>query len=489
MSVSTLRPNSTLASSSVSLTGGAAIHGVLSDNSDSSYAAFDNSGDFAHVGLGAPSLPAGAVIKACALRVRAGVSSGVVGFSGAVFGTSAYIITATSAAYILTTPTTYVVATVSTGDVPTGVELARPGGGSLVLRLYEVYVDVTYVEQPELAVTGPSGAVTDTNLVLAEWTPNLDADGNGQTRFEVVVTADGDDPDSDPRLIESGVVASSASSWQASMPLADDAYDVHVRIAQTVNGQQHWSDWEKGDFTLAVSRPAEPTVTLVAETPQGRIRVDIEEGADGAATTDIFEVQASDDGGTTWRKVRTVAGQGLVDEDSGGATAWDREGGNGQEVTYRVRAGHDHGAGLFAWSAWVQEVGMWGPTRTCWLKHPLDPAQDLAVRIDAYGESSIAPRQGQMHPLGRSSVIFAADKHGPETGAVAFLTPDQDARDALKALLRANPATPLLLQVGATDKRPDRWVIFGQIDIAYVVDKAYVGDTRETLGWTEVPRP
>lgn len=483
MTVTTLRPDATTINTGA-LTGGASAHAVLADDSDASYVTFDPGEGFS-LGVANLSEPAGSVVKSLAIRAR-----GVLPSPG---GLPTLNLTEPVAIANSAWKTTLMTFTIQPA-IPWSIDpdimklTGSVAGSSPAIRLIALYVDVTYVEKPELTVDAPTSTIDDANAPLVGWTLNLDSDGGAQTHYEIAVVADGDDPDADPIIVGSGVLAGSTTAWQLDEPLPDGTYDCYVRIAQTVNSAQHWSDWEKSDFIIDVLLPAEPSFTLVPETSDGRMRLDIEEGSGGDATTDMFEVQASDDGGETWRTLRTVAGWGLVEPDAGSAMAWDREGANGQEVVYRVRAGHDY-SGSFAWSAWVDETGMWGPTRTCWLKHPLDAAQDLAVRIDAYGESSIAARQSQMHPLGRSSVIIAADKHGPETGAVTFLTPDQESRDALKTLLRANPATPLLLQVGAADKRPDRWAIFGQIDTAYIVDKSWIDDTRETLGWIEVQRP
>lgn len=70
MTVVTLRPDSTVSTTGVSLTGNDTIHGALSDNTDASYIYNVLSNDTVVVGLGDFTLPAGAVVKRVALRVR-----------------------------------------------------------------------------------------------------------------------------------------------------------------------------------------------------------------------------------------------------------------------------------------------------------------------------------------------------------------------------------------------------------------------------------
>lgn len=73
MTVSTLRPNASFPSN-VGGVGGGTQHGVMSDDSDGSYAWFGTN-DYSTVGFTDFTLPAGGVIKSARLRVRAAMTS------------------------------------------------------------------------------------------------------------------------------------------------------------------------------------------------------------------------------------------------------------------------------------------------------------------------------------------------------------------------------------------------------------------------------
>ena len=151
MTVSTLRPNGTT-SNTGALTGGASAHAVLSDNSDSSYITFDP-GEACTVALGDLSLPAGAVIKQYAVRLRLRGLSDVVHVSVADL--------ATSLAFNVTTPTTFTVGT-QAGGTDSEIDAAslvitNPGGSPF--ELHEAYLDVTHVAEPVAGVGLPTGTV------------------------------------------------------------------------------------------------------------------------------------------------------------------------------------------------------------------------------------------------------------------------------------------------------------------------------------------
>lgn len=495
MAITTLRPNSTVAAGgNLTITGAASAHAALADDSTATYIQRMD-GETSTVTLGFPdTIPSDLPIARIALRLttvqqsppfqahlRCEIRANAATWSRETFIAWTGIATTEMAA--------------SGAPSPAGVDpdslTVYLGPGSAAFeqaRVHALYLDVTYVETPDLTVGGPTGTIENTNRPTVSWAPDLDSDGGAQTFYEVAIVADGDDPDADPILVGSEVRAGSGTSWQADESLPDGAYDCYVRIAQTVNGIQHWSDWVKSDFALDVPIPADPDIALVPESSEGRMRLDIEGGLGGDATTDIFEVQVSYDGGTSWATLRTPDGFGLATPDAGVVMLWDHEGGNGQAAAYRVRAGHDY-SGSYAWSAWVPASGAWGPTSDQWLKHPLNPSLNIKVRIHAYGSSSRGVRQGKMQPLGRSTPITATDKRLAREGAVAFLVETDDHRDALDALLDAPGGLPFLLQVAASDKRPDRWVLLGQADREYLIDKAYVGEFVETFGWVEMARP
>jgi hypothetical protein len=495
VTVSTLRPNSTVSNSGVAVTGAASLHAALSDDSDAGYAASIGASDSARVGFGDFTLPSGAVVKVASLRLRAArtspgtstlltviyIGTGISPYSFAIAGTSPATVSVPAAWDDIDFPT------VTEGHIDAAEVVLGSNSPADSVRVYEAYLDVTYVEKPDLTINAPTGTIEDTNHPVVLWTPDLDSDGGAQTHYWVAIVADGDDPVTDP-VIAGAVAVSPDSSWQVDESLPNGTYDCYVRIAQTINAVQHWSDWEKADFVIDVAPPGEPTLTLVPEPSTGRMRLDIESDTGAPTSTDRYEAQASYDGGATFSTIRTPEGFGLATPEGDAATLWDHEGGNGQEASYRVRA--LHGAdGTYAVSTWAEEAGSWGPTSGQWLKHPLNPSLNAPVRIHTYGSSERAARQGRMHPLGRTTLVIASDTKAPWGGQIQFYCRDDAERAALDAVLDAPGGLPLLLQVAATDKRPDRWVILGNQGREYPIDKAYEEATIETFDWVEAARP
>lgn len=176
MSLSTLRPDGTVTNEGT-LTGGATAHAVLSDDSDSSYVRLDVEGEEVNVTFGDFTLPAGAVIESIRARVRCAhevgsraldidVRSGATTLSSSTIYTPSLSPTTISAS-LATTGLTDAVVDAATVSVEHRDSL---GGG---LRIYEVYLDVTYRNQPTLTVT-VGGTITNTNLPAVTWVGTFD---------------------------------------------------------------------------------------------------------------------------------------------------------------------------------------------------------------------------------------------------------------------------------------------------------------------------
>lgn len=282
MTVSTLRPTSTT-SNTGTLTGGATAHGVLADDSDASYVTLTAAPQTTLLGLGDLTLPAGAVIKSVALRSRiaeTGAGSPELEATLDPAGSDPNV-TGRSGFINWTTPTTVTLVTDSSPDfTDSGIDgatlLLTNARSSGEVRAYEAYVDVTYVALPVPNVTAPTDPVTTTNRPVVIWSNTLDTDGGPQTRYEVRVFtaaqygAGGFDPDTSSAIDESGIVSSAATTWQGADLLPDDTYRAYVRVAQTVNGVLHWSDWDFIQFDVTVELPAVLSITVTPDTANAK---------------------------------------------------------------------------------------------------------------------------------------------------------------------------------------------------------------------------
>ena len=494
MTVVTTRPNATVASSGMTATGAASRHAALNDDSDSSYVTSAVT-EYFTLGFAEPTIPAGGLVKAVALRQRCKRGNTASAFTPPVI--TFYVLpdntdsTFMASTISWTTITTVTVgelqfATTPTNLVVTGVHTYD----SAAALIYELFVDTTYVAKPVTAPSAPTGTVTTTNVPTVEWANTLDADGGAQTHYQVRVFtsaqygAGGFDAATSAATWDSGDTVSSSLSAQVTTPLADGTYRAYVRVGQTVGGVTHWSDYAYMGFVIDVDLPAVPdTPTLTVQT--GRIKVHVE-GNTGTATTTDLEVQRSEDGGTTWEPLRlTTDTAGVITGTS--ADVYDYEAPNGTLMSYRVRALHEVSTGNYVASAWsATATATWTDT-AWWLKCPEQPALNMVVVPASLPSYQRPVRQGVFQALGSAETAIVADKRGAPRGTLRLQIDTQAEQDDLDALLDANAT--LLLQGPATHHWTDRYIRIGDQDRARWIDKAWVGEVLDTLQWWEVAQP
>lgn len=496
MTVSTLRPNGTASTAgSPTVVSAASAHAALSDDSTASYVEFDAAADQVQVSIADLTLPAAAVIKQ--LGVRCDVARPLASANAPLtvrLGLPSTVASETFLVSIIAVHTVQFVHAASVTDTAADAAvISLIGSGGTTVRVFEAYLDVTYVEQPVVSVDEPSATVTNSNRPTVEWSTTLDADGGAQTHYEVRLFTDaqygagGFDPATSTATDESGITAGTAASWQGSALLADDTYRAYVRVAQTVNGEKHWSAWDNIQFDLAVDLPAVPSMTLANDDANARIEIDLTDNA-GDATTDYFEVQNSTDGGTTWTTIRGLRTDDLIAPDgSGDAITYDYEAPEGTTISYRARAAHDY-SGVLAYSAWSSTATeTWSSART-WLKHLLDPSLNLSLHVRAFAETQRPARQGVFQPLGATLAIVISDTRTSATGTITFRTDTAAERDDLDTLVAAN--TVILLQLPASFDEPDRYVILGDHTRARIEGLPPTAPQRlDTFVWRQVAAP
>lgn len=507
MSSLTVRPNANDPTFDSTVTGAATAHEALRDDSDGSYVYLQIE-TLVTVDLADVTFPAAAVVKSVGVRLR-------------LSGPNALVRTMLSIADPVTTtvswstPTTITVliSEVSYSDAELDGAQLTVQAVSAPITVYEAYVDVVYVTQPSVAVT--TDGDPDSNLPYVNLAATVDPDGGAVTWHEIKVFAQADysavgfDPATSTPTATTGVAAGSGERWQVPSPLPDGTWRAYARVAQTVNGVTHWGAWAYDEFTVVANPPGEPAVAIVDEGASGRIAIVITPAATGEAA-DYFQIERFDPASGVFHPVRTTLGGGRVQAVAGGSTtAYDYEAPAGDSVLYTVFALADVG-GVMASSDGVGASGSW-TTRSQWLKYPGDidmaisdlrtygegtygagfygddEVPHLAVRVHAYAGHQRPARQAVLQPLGRPDPIVVSDTRGPAAGTVVFLVDSDAQREKLEALV--DTSRPLLLQMAGGDRRPDRWVRFGDHTRAAVSDKAYIAETFETLTWTEVSRP
>ena len=252
---------------------------------------------------------------------------------------------------------------------------SRPAPPATGLLVFTFHLAVTYVTIPIVDVIAPTGTITDDTTPAVHWTRSFDTDGGPQTHYQVQIK----DASTDEVVSESGILPGEDTSWQSTTTLPDDNYEASVRVAQTVNGVQHWSAYNDQAFTIDVPQPATPTLTVTPEATSGRIRLEIEDPGGGAVTSDFFVVEASYDGGSTFAPLR-AGSDGLIIPEAGAATVYNYDAPNGTLVSYRVYALHWYtdaeGVITAAQSAYAKDTDSWS-SDDWWLKHPTRPSLNL----------------------------------------------------------------------------------------------------------------
>lgn len=169
---------------------------------------------------------------------------------------------------------------------------------------------VTGSAPPQVGVTSPIGQIGDTTRPLVTWVFS-DADGDVQSHVEIKIfdsatySASNFSPDGSAPLFTTGKIAYSDQAFAPDFDLSDSAtYRVYVRVTQALGGLT--SNWSFSEFTIALTPPQIPKISVVEDNEGGRILVSAEAtyvGIEYDATNTWFTFEFSDDD-VTWTVVR-----------------------------------------------------------------------------------------------------------------------------------------------------------------------------------------
>lgn len=288
--------------------------------------------------------------------------------------------------------------------------------------VYELYIDVDKATQPTVSATAPTGTITTSATPQVEWTYTDPDSADPQAFYEIRVFtstqygAGGFDPATSAATWESGIVGSSELGAVVEDPLLSGTYRAYVRVAKAINGQPFWSDWAYSQFTLNLTPPPTVAVTAAWSSTEAKATLTLQGGAQGAGfTSQYFQVQRSDDGGTTWALARD--GDDVTPSGSYAATVVDYEAPRGLTVRYRARSIGVSGEERIpsAWSSAIPQVlvtndGTW------WLKAIDDPTLNQGslrvmgpLQITVEAPFTVFRRLGSNLPLVVSGLIGGKD--------------------------------------------------------------------------------
>lgn len=506
MSVTTIRPDSTIADGTSTIGGGAGSrHAALSDDSTATYVDVTGGSFFASMTLGFPDpgLPAGAVPTAGIIRVAGAVTSTGTATLGSALALGPQV--ATTTVDFRSTGFATLQTVFAGGDLSQrAASFWRVQGTSGVnLRLREVYLDIYYVTKPTVVANAPNGTLENTNRPTVLWTPSYDELSAGQFGYEVKIftsaqySAGGFNPSTSTAYAQTPTTTGSpfgdaysfgfplgkVTSWVVNKSLPNGDYRAYVRTIGRTNGILQYSDWDFESFSVNVSPPDAPAVALTSEPSNLRVKIDVTPD-NSPITTDGFVLERSVDGGATWEYMNWFSG-------GSPKTAYDYRAPSGVPVSYRAAAWNDTDTSGRLYSAYTTEAI--SPDLPWRIVHPTDPSLSLNLEDhpDVYLRSvpgySVAARQTVEQPLNRSDVVVHQDTTGPDTGQIVFMVDGVEPQERVRALLNSD-ASSLLLAGRASDAWRDRWVVFGDRDVTRVVDQSWSGLHDVTLNWTEVTR-
>lgn len=442
MTTVTLRPDGTLSSFGVAVTGAASEHAALNDSSDASYIAASVSAAEVVVSMGTSSLPAGAVTKTVALVQRDDSNSaGLPPVSAVLTLADGSVLASVTGGDALASRTGAAAAvTLAQADVD-GLRVVADLP-EIADRLYDVYATLVFATQPTTAVSAPSG-VQSASAVTVSWSHTAGSDGGSQSRFHARIFSaaeygvSGFNPETSPCTWDSLSTASSATSVVSGTLANATTYRAYVRTAQTINGAAHWAEWDYEAFSTSYTTPEVDTVTVTGDDTNARHRITVTRNT-GTPLWVAFDLERSDDSGTTWIAVR-------------GATAatppgdvwigYDYEGSNGVPAIFRARASTATITG-----AWTSSSAATWTTTDHWLKDLLSPGNSMVLEISDMPQRRWGIVQGMHRPVGRVDPVVVSDVRQSHTATVTFEVYTAAEADELRNLLNGQQ---LLLQIAA----------------------------------------
>lgn len=309
--LSTARPVSTFATASLTLTGGATAHAILSDNSDASYIhGGTNATATVDFGVPSPAIPVGAQIRSVNIKVRQGNEQGR--YLETRLGETLDRVYYFTQSFITDLAITNVFGTSRNLTVqgiawnPSALWAYLKVGGSSV-RIYEAYAEVYYNVAAVATPSAPTGSVTTTTRPDVVWS-YTDAESDIQERYVIKVFsaaqygAGGFDPETSTPTWTSGEVFSASTVVKIGMDLDNGVtYRAYVKVADTgSNGR--YSAWANTQFLMAVTAPPAPTLVATAQPANAtgpRTKLDITRTVSATPTT-FMVIEYSDNGGVTW---------------------------------------------------------------------------------------------------------------------------------------------------------------------------------------------
>jgi hypothetical protein len=472
MATVTVRPDSTpIGAGNFAIAGGAAsINAALSDNNVATYVTKSSTGNgTVTVGFATTSIASGTRVTQVRLRAQilAPTSSsrlvltpvtrvnGVDYVGSAISFSGSYALAEYAGAYFTTAPDGYA----WDQDRIDGLRarIADNASGVNLSNVYELFFDIQTTTQPTITVTAPTSPVTNTSKPTVAWTYS-DSDGYDQDYYRIKVfpasqyAVGGFDPSADTPVWDSGVVASGDNSATIDYFLTDGVtYRAYVIAAKTVSGEAYYSDYEYVQFAVNTTPPSTPSLSASFNSVDNKVWLSASgQSVSGSFASQVFQIQRSDDSGTTWADV--IGGGELVPSGAFLSVLFDYAAPRGETAQYRARSVGTVTGELVSsdWSS-TQNVSVLNDG-TWWLKAIDTPALNRGSVPVAPGFGVERVEQaGVFRPLGRGTAVVVTAGLQGEDGKLRIRTGTRADFEAVWAL--GCHVGTLLLQTPDGDQR------------------------------------
>lgn len=468
MTTYTLRPNATTSGSAgYAATGGATMHAVLSDASDSSYVrrATNNSDKTLRVALPSPSLAAGEALAHAVFSFRSrrpiadsatwpatakllAQRSGIAVFEAAA---TLQLSSTTTKTSIATIPATYIAGGLA--GCPVDIYDAHAYTDANRIYAYDTWLTVYALAAPTTTITAPTVDVTDSSRPMIEASVQTVGEAwqiaDAPLAYSVscllearvftvaAASAPGFDPDVDvPEWSgtavftrATGTTVTATESIQVTDPLdGTTAYRAYVRASRTIDGVgEHWGAWDTQDFQMDLETAAAPTVTATADTANGRVQIEVDAPIPVGHTARLITIQSSTGGAWSTLADRVASSAQVYDFDDYIAP-------RGVEVTYRAR--------VETTTSGEQRVGPWSVVDTAtmpvdgwWLKVPSDPSLNIGHAAITLGDETRFVDVGIHRPIDSEYAVVVSGLPGGWDGSLLIRGRDASDIADIEALL------------------------------------------------------
>lgn len=457
MAVTTVVPNATASGASLfTVTGAASIDAALSDGSDSTYimktSSVVGSAD-AIVDFGTATITSSQRVKRVRVRARCSTPTSVGKINvylGSRVSNQNYFYSGLAVRGANTSATTF------TGpyfnSAPNGQEWTQSAINGLrvkveeykdssdIGKIYELYVDIDIASKPTVTVSAPTGTITSSAAPDVTWA-FADTDNETQAYYQIKVFtaaqygAGGFDPLTSTPTWDSGEIAASDQTAVIGSLLLPATYRAYVRVAKSINGSPFWSDYAYSGFVISFTAPTIPTMSVSWSDALGKASFTLTGAAPTGYTSQYYDIERSDDGGTTYAPVRNASG--IVPNVSYVGTAVDYEAPRGIIANYRCRTvGVDSSSNEFP-SAWgtVQQILITNDA-TWWFKAVEDPTLNKgSIRVLRSTSITVDEPNSVFRPLGESRPVVVSGPIQGQDGSYAIKTVNSSEWDNLLPLL------------------------------------------------------